>query len=66
VGRSAKQVVDLRVALEARRILVHSTASASAIGEQLGFSEPTNFQKFFKRQVGLTPEAFRREHAATG
>jgi len=64
VGRSAKQVVDQRVALEAKRLLVHSTATVSAIGEQLGFSEPTNFQKFFKRQAHTTPESFRRAHAS--
>jgi AraC-like DNA-binding protein len=62
VGRSAKEVIDRRVALEAQRLLVHSRATSSAIGEQLGFSEPTNFVKFFKRQVGMTPEAFRRHH----
>jgi AraC-like DNA-binding protein len=62
VGRSAKEVIDRRVALEAQRLLVHSGATGSAIGEQLGFSEPTNFVKFFKRQVGMTPEAFRRLH----
>ena len=27
----------------------------------LGFSEATNFVKFFKRIAGTTPEAFRRE-----
>jgi AraC-like DNA-binding protein/RimJ/RimL family protein N-acetyltransferase len=60
VGRSVKDVIDRRVALEAQRLLVHSGATAAAIGEQLGFSEATNFLKFFKRQIGMTPEAFRR------
>jgi AraC-like DNA-binding protein len=62
VGRSAKEVIDRRVVLEAQRLLVHSGATSSAIGEELGFSESTNFVKFFKRQVGMTPEAFRRIH----
>ena len=62
VGRSAKEVVDRRIALEAQRLLVHSVATSAAIGEQLGFSEPTNFLKFFRRQVGMTPEAFRQQH----
>ncbi len=62
LGQSAKTLVDRRVALEAQRLLVHSTASAGTIGETLGFSEPTNFVKFFRRLVGTTPDAFRRAH----
>ena len=62
LGHSAKEAVDRRVALEAQRLLVHSGASSAAIGEQLGFSEPTNFLKFFKRLVGMTPEDFRQRH----
>lgn len=60
LGHSAKDEVDRRIALEAQRLLVHSTATSVAIGEQLGFSEPTNFVKFFRRLVGTTPEAFRQ------
>lgn len=60
LGLSAKEVIDRRVALEAQRLLVHTDATAAALSEQLGFSEPTNFLKFFKRCVGLTPEQFRK------
>jgi AraC-like DNA-binding protein len=63
-GRSAKQVIDRRVALEAQRLLVHRRDAASEVGASLGFSEPTNFLKFFKRTVGCTPDAFRRRHEA--
>lgn len=60
-GRSAKQVIDRRVALEAQRLLVHSTATVAEIAHRVGFSEATNFVKFFRRQTGRTPQAFRRE-----
>ncbi|SDI38676.1 AraC-type DNA-binding protein [Ferrimonas sediminum] len=60
-GRSAKQVIDHRIALEAQRLLAHSTASVAEIAHQLGFSEPTNFVKFFRRLIGVTPTAFRRQ-----
>ncbi|WP_329213744.1 AraC family transcriptional regulator [Streptomyces sp. NBC_01485] len=60
-GTSAKDVVDARVALEARRLLAHSDLPISAIARQLGFSEVTNFGKFFARRVHMTPGAFRRE-----
>ncbi len=62
LGHSAKEEVDRRAALEAQRLLVHSMATSVAIGEQLGFSEPTNFVKFFRRRVGTTPEVFRQTH----
>jgi AraC-like DNA-binding protein len=52
-GRSAKQVIDRRVALEAQRLLVHGRDSTGEIGAFLGFSEPTNFLKFFLRRCKL-------------
>jgi AraC-like DNA-binding protein len=58
-GRSAKAVIDRRVALEAQRLLAYSPATVAEIGHQLGFSEPTNFVKFFARVIGGTPAAFR-------
>jgi len=64
VGRSAKEVIDQRVALEAKRLLVHSKASIAEIAHELGFTEPTNFVKFFKRTALATPVAFRAGHRA--
>ncbi|MDM4718230.1 helix-turn-helix transcriptional regulator [Micromonospora sp. WMMA1363] len=58
-GRSAKQVVDDRVALQARRLLAATDEPVAAIGRRLGFSEPTNFGRFFAREVGMSPGAFR-------
>jgi AraC-like DNA-binding protein len=58
-GRSAKQVVDDRVTLQARRLLAATEAPIADIGRQLGFPEPTNFGRFFHREVGTSPGAFR-------
>ena len=58
-GRTAKQVVDDRVALEAQRLLACTQLSVAEIGRRLGFGEPTNFGRFFHREVGLSPGAFR-------
>lgn len=58
-GRSAKALISDRVALEAKRLLVHTRQPIQAIAEALGFDEPTNFVKFFHREVGPTPTAFR-------
>lgn len=58
-GRSAKQVVDERVALQARRLLAATDEPVARIGQRLGFAEPTNFGRFFTREVGVSPGAFR-------
>jgi len=58
-GRTAKQAVDDRVALEARRLLACTPLSVAEIGRRLGFPEPTNFGRFFHREAGLSPGAFR-------
>lgn len=49
---------------QAKRLLAHSTLAVSAIGLELGFSEPTNFVKFFRHCEGLTPAAFREGTAS--
>ncbi|MEU8425037.1 AraC family transcriptional regulator [Micromonospora sp. NPDC048835] len=67
-GRSAKQVIDERVALQASRLLAATDQPIAQIGRQLGFSEPTNFGRFFTREVGVSPGAFRaaRDQPAAG
>jgi AraC-like DNA-binding protein len=65
-GRTAKQAVDDRVALEARRLLACTSLSVAEIGRRLGFGEPTNFGRFFHREVGMSPGAFRAEMVSGG
>ena len=63
---SPKRLIDSRVVLEAKRRLATTSDTVEAVGYDLGFSEPTNFVKFFKRVVGTTPEAFRRSLGGGG
>lgn len=58
-GIPPKTLIQERVALEAKRILAHSDQPVKAITQQLGFTEPTNFVKFFRRVAGELPCAFR-------
>jgi AraC-like DNA-binding protein len=58
-GRSAKQLIDERVALEAKRLLATTDLPVADVGRLLGFDEPTNFGRFFAREAGLTPGGFR-------
>jgi AraC-like DNA-binding protein len=59
VGQTAKELVDARLSLEARRRLVHTSESSEEIAFDLGFSEATNFSRFFRRLTGTTPQEFR-------
>ena len=56
---SAKSFLTNRIVLEAKRLLAHTLSPVSVIGDQLGFDEATNFVKYFRRETGSTPGAFR-------
>ncbi|MGW0946599.1 AraC family transcriptional regulator [Streptomyces sp. NPDC002623] len=58
-GHTAKQLIDARVTLEAKRLLAHTDLPVAAISHRLGFTEPTNFSKFFTRATDRTPGTFR-------
>ncbi len=55
----AKRVIVDRIVLEAKRILARTSDPVEAVGRELGFDEATNFVKFFRRETGTTPTAFR-------
>ncbi|MFJ9410975.1 helix-turn-helix domain-containing protein [Streptomyces sp. NPDC101393] len=58
-GVGAKEFIDRRVELEAKRLLAHGDQPAARIADRLGFDDATNFTKFFQRRAGTTPIAFR-------
>ncbi|MFJ4935687.1 helix-turn-helix domain-containing protein [Streptomyces pseudovenezuelae] len=58
-GLGAKEFIDRRVVLEAKRLLAHSDQSAARIADRLGFSSATHFNKYFHQRTGQTPIAFR-------
>jgi AraC-like DNA-binding protein len=58
-GSSPKVLIEQRLILEAKRLLAHSGLTVEAIAIELGFSEPTNFVKFFRRHGGTRPLDFR-------
>ncbi|MGV9311935.1 helix-turn-helix transcriptional regulator [Streptomyces sp. NPDC003691] len=58
-GLGAKEFIDRRVVLEAKRLLAHSDRTAARIADHLGFSSATHFSKYFNQRTGQTPIAFR-------
>lgn len=60
-GAAPKQLIQNRVVLEAKRVLVYTNRTVKEISQELGFSESTNFVKFFRHQTGMLPLAFRHQ-----
>lgn len=58
-GKPAIKHIHDRLVLEARRLLFHTNSSLKEIAYDLGFSEASYFNRFFKRESGVTPAAYR-------
>jgi AraC family transcriptional regulator, transcriptional activator of pobA len=61
-GSTAFDMIQRRLALEARRRLVYAGNSVSGIAGELGFKDPAYFSRFFRRHSGVSPNQFRRRH----
>ncbi|MBS1510257.1 MAG: helix-turn-helix domain-containing protein [Bacteroidetes bacterium] len=61
-GKLPKEMIHERITLEAKRLLVYGNHSIKEIAYDLGFEEPTNFIKYFKKQTSQTPLEFRALH----
>lgn len=62
LGKTSKELIDERVLLEAKRLLVHEHNSIKEIGFALGFEDPAYFIKYFRKHVGKTPVEFRETY----
>ncbi len=58
-GKSAFELTQERLMLEACRKLTYIPAGIAAIAYELGFQDPAYFSRLFKKQVGMTPKEFR-------
>jgi AraC family transcriptional activator of pobA len=61
-GVTAFDLIQQRLALEARRRLVYAASSVGGIAGELGFKDPAYFSRFFRRHSGVSPVEFRRRH----
>ena len=59
-GRSAGELIDEMVIMEARLLLNDMSLTLAQVAEQLYFSDQFFFSKFFKRNTGITPSEFRK------
>jgi len=58
-GKSAFDITQDRLMLEACRKLTYLPASIASIAYELGFQDPAYFSRLFKKRMGLTPKQFR-------
>ena len=63
LGMTPKDLIDQRIILEAKRLLSHTHISIKEVGFELGFDEPTNFIKYFKKHCNSTPVEFREKYS---
>lgn len=59
---SAKAFIDERTIMQIKRMLISTDNSIKEIAYLSGFSDPTNFYKYFKKFSGSSPEVFRQAH----
>ena len=63
-GKSAFDIVQDRLMLEACRKLTYAPSSVASVAYELGFQDPAYFSRAFKRHTGMSPKAFRARRAA--
>ncbi len=59
LGLTAKEVIQEKIILNAKRELKYSDKSVKEIAYELGFEEPLYFSQFFKKCTGKSPSTFR-------
>ena len=60
IGKTAKEYIQTRRIIAAKRMLYFTNLSNKEIGYELGFSEASNFSSFFKKNTKMSPSEFRK------
>jgi AraC-like DNA-binding protein len=59
-GRTVTDWISHQTLMVAKDFLLNTSYSSKEIAYKLGFSEPTHFSRFFKKQTQMAPNAFRK------
>ena len=63
LGKTPKEIINDRILLEAKRLLVYTNLSIKEIGQELGFDDPAYFIRYFRKSTETTPVEFRESHS---
>jgi AraC family transcriptional regulator, transcriptional activator of pobA len=58
--KSPLELINDRLFIESKRLLLYTDKSAGDISFELGFEEPAHFSRFFKRMSGDSPSGFKK------
>lgn len=64
IGKSLKSLIKEKILIECKKSLLLSSEPIKTIAYDFNFSDPSNFNKFFKKEVGITAKEFRAQHLA--
>jgi len=60
VGKTVSDCINEQIVLEAKRYLLATNNQVKDIAGSLGYEDASYFIRFFRKQTGLSPDAFRR------
>ncbi|WP_025761766.1 AraC family transcriptional regulator [Dyadobacter tibetensis] len=60
LGKTTSDVISEKVVMEAKRRLLYSDDNLAEIAYELGFTDPSHFNKFFRKQTGVLPGLYRK------
>jgi len=59
LGKAPSQMIQERIILEAKRLLLYSDCQVKQIADKLGFEDPAYFVRYFRKHLALSPMEFR-------
>lgn len=62
INQTAKQCIDAYTIIEAKRRLIIEQKQVQQVAFELGFEEPSNFVKYFRKHNFLSPLQFQKQH----
>lgn len=58
-AKSPLKIIQERIALESKRLLLYTEMDVAEVAYEVGFREASHFSRFFKKMVGEAPVVFR-------
>lgn len=65
INKSPLNLINERIMLEAKRLLLYSDLTNDEISTELGYNDSSHFSKFFKKHSGTSPKEFKKTKLAS-